>query len=395
MKLLLTIVLLFSLIQCNESYINAPTQGKYSNIDQIILKFVNQYQITGLSVSIVKNNKLHWANSYGWSNMGQQVPLSNRTMIRVASVSKIISITAVLKLYESGHINLDEDISKYLGYVVRNPHYPEKAITVRHLINHRSGIIEYNGLYTEFTKNTYQNIEETSLQDVLAPGGKYYSDSFWTRYKPGTRYIYSNIGYGIIATIVENITNTDFDTYCHNIIFNKLRMNASFNLSKIDQSHKKANLYRYLKKEDAYELSLNDFDSHLYPSYYSRYKIGTNAFFFSPHGGLRSNAIDLSSLMIEFLKNGDKILKTKTVKLFFKQKRFGIYKTTNLINNQELYGHSGSAYGLISHFYFNPIKKYGIIFIITGANDLNKNSSGYFKIEKELTNILFNHFIQN
>ncbi|OGI05746.1 MAG: hypothetical protein A2Y40_04015 [Candidatus Margulisbacteria bacterium GWF2_35_9] len=378
-----------------EAYISVNTEGLYSTTDKKIIHFINENKITGLSVAVIKGNKLLWANSYGWENMSEKIPLGSQTFFRIASVSKIVTLTAIMQLYEKGAFKLDDDVSQYLGFSLRNPKHPNTPITFEQLINHRSGLIEYMGNYSAFLESTYRNISNTQLKDILSVNGNFYSKNLWTEYAPGTNYIYSNLAYGILATIVERLTNIRFDEYCRRFIFNTLSMRASFNLSEINSPFTMANLYRSTNDASNFEVSLSDNTNPVSASYYNYYNSGSNACFFSPHGGLRSNAIDLAPLMIAYMNGGmhqdKRLIETSTLNLIG-NKSLGLNITSKLINNKVFWGHSGSAYGLISHFFFSPTDKFGMIFIISGTNNYEVDGD-FFKVEKAFSKLLYNTFM--
>ncbi|MBR6013796.1 MAG: beta-lactamase family protein [Selenomonadaceae bacterium] len=84
----------------------------------------------------------------GKRNIEKNLPVTEQTKFRVASVSKMFTMFGIMKLVDEGKINLDEDVSKYLGFELKNPNFPDEKITVRMLASHTSTIRDGKKLRT-------------------------------------------------------------------------------------------------------------------------------------------------------------------------------------------------------------------------------------------------------
>ena len=112
----------------------------------------------------------------GTSDYTRNIPMTEDTKYRIASVSKTVTAIAVMQLVEQNLLNLDDDVSSILGYAVQNPNYPSTGITVRMLLSHTSTIID-GPTYSSFLGATYNNNPIPNLSEILTPSGSFYSSS--------------------------------------------------------------------------------------------------------------------------------------------------------------------------------------------------------------------------
>ena len=362
-----------------------------------IEKVIKKYSVTGLSICLILDNEIIYNNAFGYSNLSPKKAVNVETFFRIASISKTITGTAVMQLYEEGKLSLDEDISKYLSYKVRNPNYPDDIITIRMLANHVSSLNDGIG-YDGFLDATYSAVIP-DVRELLLPDGGFYTKDMWMKYKPGAGYIYCNSGYGLLGTIVEKISGERFDQYCIKHIFNPLKMKSRFNVDDIDINNL-AVLYRDTVPQ------YDNYGTKKVPRDLSKYVIGTNAAAFSPQGGLRTSAIDLAKFLLAHINkgsyNGTKILNDTTAlilegKIFplkglgnpDKNRGVSIHYTQSLLKGNVLIGHAGGAYGLVSGMYFDKYRRYGIIFFTNGGR--YGADDGYSTYERELIAVIYNY----
>jgi CubicO group peptidase (beta-lactamase class C family) len=225
----------------------------------------------------------------------------------LSSISKTITATALMQLYEQGKFDLDEDINNYLDFRVYNPTYQWDPISFRMLLAHQSSlrdrvkivIRKYPG-EPEFIKNLYP-----WLIDIILPTGKNYSDIIWmNNNRPGEKYYYSNVGYALIGYLVERISGLKFDEYCRNNIFEPLGMyNTSFSLHDLDID----------KIAIPYELHPKNFQFGKLVPYEHYGMLGY------PCSSVRSDIIDFSRFIIAHMNDGEfngvRILNKSTVDL--------------------------------------------------------------------------------
>lgn len=377
-----------------------------SSLDTKLQNIKTQYQVVGMSVAVVKGDTIVFSKGYGLRDIGRSLSVNDSTVYRIASISKMITAAALMILYEQGLFNLDDDVSSYLGFILRNPAYPNDVITFRKILSHTSSLRDGTG-YDSFLSATYNNNPPPALQSLLTSGGSYYTaNMFSSTRSPSSNYFeYANINFGVVGTLIERISNQRFDIFCKEKIFQPLQLAASFNIQDIPNINNVAVLYR---KSGANWVAQTDNYNGVKPPprNLSSYVIGTNGVIFGPQGGLRISTNDLSKFMMTIMNDGIlggvRILNDTTVDRMlnpnwiyngsngnnyygiFNTYAFGNHRTTNLLPGELLFGHPGEAYGLISDMYFSKVKDYGIIFITNGGVWGSGNYSGWYNIEEDV-----------
>ncbi|SMC96055.1 serine hydrolase [Sporomusa malonica] len=379
--------------------------AKPTALDKKLLAAMEEYKVVGLSATVFRDNKIVWSGGYGWANLETERPVTPDTLFRVASLSKMVTATALMQLYDQGKFGLDDDISKYLGYQVRNPNYPTTKITFRQLLTHTSGILDC-GAYDGIVAENPALLHDIDIKDILVPGGQYYQSATFANYPPGSQFSYSNFGTGIAGSLVEKISGMPFDKYCTKFIFKPLNMDASFEPADIKNWQNIAVLYRpdrqlanFRPTKDAYNGTKPEPTAITAP-------LGS-ALGRSPAGGLRSSTADFSKFMQAHMNGGaykrTRILKADTSDLmhsmqwfgysmdgFYKQKGLNFHITDDLVPSKRLVGHSGEAYGLSSDAYYDPDSKFGIVFMLNGAKLTDANP--YYRVENAIAETLFDSF---
>jgi CubicO group peptidase (beta-lactamase class C family) len=222
--------------------------------------------------------------------------------VRVASISKLVGALAVMRLVDQGKIVLDRDISDYLGWRVRNPAFPDKPITMRQLLTHRSGI-----------RDTVDYIIplDGSLDKVLAD-----PKAWEAKHKPGAYFSYANLNSPLIAVVVERVTRERFDTAVARLVLKPLKIDACFNWGDGCSPGRRAQAVTLLRTNgdlarDAATTgadpcpvspaSNGSCDLALYP-------LGKHGSAFSPQGGLRISPQGLVKIGQVLLKKGRPLL---------------------------------------------------------------------------------------
>lgn len=270
---------------------------KAQNITNDIYQIQAQNELMGGVVTLVCAHEEYQTIPFGLADYDRQIWVNEETMYRIASVSKSVTAVAIMQLVEEGLIELDEDISLYLGFELRNPNYSLTPITTRQLLSHTSSIID-GGAYSNFLSDTYNLDPIPPLSELLSPGGNYYSTNMFNNNAPGSYFNYSNINYGIIGTIIEAISNQRFDEYVKEHILDPLEIAGSFNVNHIEDINKVAVLYRkvsgsWVAQADNYQ-GIQPIHGNI-----ANYEIGSNGLRFAPQGGLRiSGKTSLKSLLL-------------------------------------------------------------------------------------------------
>ena len=326
----------------------------------------------GITSVIASKEKIIDTYCYGQRSRENNLPATPDTIYRIASISKVIVAIAILMLHDEHKLDIYEDISKYLGYKVRNPHYPQEVITIEMLMTQTSSIndgqdevVGYDGV------NGPTNFFD--LERLLTdPTYEYYTTKTYLPVHPGSTFCYSNFGCGILACIVEKVTGQYFTDFIRERLFLPLGLDASFRIADLKRLDLVASLYQ---EEDLKLIrSPEIFQRVAFP----KYPLGNN--FRGPAGGLFISALDLAKIMQMLMNNGSYnnqvFLQEKTV-LDMKKIHWktlypdGIYKQKGLQllilddYGPTLYGHTGCAYGLRSYMLFDD--QYGYLFLCNGA----------------------------
>lgn len=189
-------------------------------IDELMQDYEsNDATVPGASVLVMCKNIPIIRRSYGFSNIEQSTVVTSKTNFRLASLTKQFTATAILLLAEkqTGNLQLDDRIrEKWL------PTLPEitDTITIRHLLTHTSGLIDYEDVIDNNIDPNYQLSDADVLNILSLQNRTYFSP-------PGSQYRYSNSGYALLALIVERASKKRFANFLHEHIFVPLQMNGT------------------------------------------------------------------------------------------------------------------------------------------------------------------------
>lgn len=259
-----------------------------SQLDEFILAKMNEAKIPGFAACIVKNGKIQWANGYGFADVENKVPVTPDTLFWIASISKVVTATALMQLYEERRFGLDDDVNRYLPFAVRNPKHPNAPITFRQLLTHTSSIATRRSevLQSIRTNADFNLPLGRFLKQFFTPGGRYYSEDNFYQYDPGKGWDYSSFGYSLAGYLVEHISSVPFDQYSKKRIFEPLEMReTSWFYREVDPAHL-AKPYTYNRSRQAYI----PVKTHDYPTY--------------PMGSLNTSAKQLAHFLIAHIQRG-------------------------------------------------------------------------------------------
>ena len=362
----ITFLLIFSLV-CH-----SQKTHQYDSFDSFIENRMEQYHTPGTAVCIVKGDSIYWSNAYGWANLENEVPFTINTFMNVASLSKTFTATAIMQLWEKGLIKLNEDINNYLPIIVRNPNSPELPITIQQLLTHTSSIIDGSAYVKSYTCGDSKTSLKYWVTNNLISEGEYYnrSENFLPN-EPGTTHYYSNICYGLLGYIVEEVSGSSFQTYCMDNIFNPLGMkNTAWFIGDIDIK-KHANPYVYISSDNKEDIA-NNF-SQLFPGetefqLNKQYAACIYSFPNYPDGGLRTSVNDLSHFLLAIMNGGvyknAGILKESTIDKMFSLQIKGDNSQGLCWHKSEfesMWGHGGADPGVRTQMFFSTETKIGII----------------------------------
>ncbi len=167
----------------------------------------------GATVLVMRNDSVIFSKAYGLASVRDSVPVTVRTNFRLASITKQFTAMSILILQKNGSLSLDDKILKFF------PDFPlyGKDITVRHLLSHTSGLVDYESLIPD--SQTVQVLDADCLQLMHRVDSLYFA--------PGSRYQYSNTGYALLALIVEKVSGQRFADFLKKNIFDIVGMPTS------------------------------------------------------------------------------------------------------------------------------------------------------------------------
>ncbi len=292
-------------------------------MDGFMPQQIEQADIAGAVVAVVKDGKLLFLRGYGYSDYEKKVPVSpENTLFRPGSVSKLFTWTSVMQLVEQGKLQLDRDVNDYLDFKV--PASFGKPTTLRDIMTHRSGL-------EETVKQLF-----VSSEKELTPIAQYLPTHLPKQiFPPGTIPAYSNYATTIAAYIVQRVSGQPFEDYVEQHVFQPL-----------DMTHA---TFRQPLPENLKPLMSNG---------YNRASQGAKPFEWvevAPAGSVSASAEAMSHFMIAHLQNGRygdaQILKPETaIEMHTRQpgwpatmnaQALGFYEESR--NGHHIIGHAGDT----------------------------------------------------
>jgi len=331
--------------------------------------------------------------------------------VRIASISKLVVALGVMRMVEAGTLDLDRDVSDYLGWRLRNPAFAEQPITLRLLLSHRSSLRDGVDYAVPFGVRLEERLASVEAFDVVNP--------------PGTYFRYSNLNFPVIASVMERASGERFDRLMARLVLQPLRLDACFNWTTCGDSAIARAAVLYAgdgsvlrddlggRRPDCPVLAPSGCDL-------SVYALGSNGALFSPQGGLRASVRDLATIGRLLLSGGrhegarflsEASIGTLTASAWTfdgsnGDTEGGFYCAYGLAVqglpvqmegcNDDLFGegramigHAGDAYGVRSGLWVDRARGTGIAYFSTGNGDEPpRGRSAYRAIEERLASHL-------
>lgn len=191
--------------------------GTYTKTQQDIARLIERAMhkngVTGLSIALVDDQQVVWAQGFGHADEMNHIPATPETVYRVGSIAELFTATAAMQLAEQGKIDLDRPLQTYLPEFSIQRRFPDpQPITLRHLMSHHAG------LPTNFLKGMWSTTPApfTSLVDVLR--------NEYTAYPPNLVWSFSNLGVTLVGHVIEKISGEAFATHLEKTVFGPLGM---------------------------------------------------------------------------------------------------------------------------------------------------------------------------
>ena len=335
-------------------------------------------------------------------------PLTIDDPVRIASITKLHVALGVMRMVERGSLDLDRDVSDWLGWTLRNPAFPDRPITLRLLLSHRSSLRD---------EINYVIPLGVTLRDALAAPAAYDN-----AHPPGAWFRYSNLNFPVIASVMEAASGERFDRLMDRLVLKPLQLDACFNWTTCGDSALRRAVVLYAPDGAVLRDDLKgsrpacpvvpaaDGSCAL-----DSYQLASNGALFSPQGGLRISIRDLTRtgrllLSDGRLSDGTRFLSEASISELTRLAwRFdggngetegnfycGYALAVQMLglcppgddpfgDGRPLIGHAGDAYGLRSGLWVDRQRGIGIAYFATGlGEDPPRGRSAYRAIEEWL-----------
>ncbi len=239
-------------------------------IDRLVNSFLRKWSIAGASIAIARNGRLIFARGFGYADTASGIRTQPYNQFRVASISKLVTATAILKLHEEGKLGLDDKVFGPDG-ILNDPYYSNPKdirvynITVAQLLSHEGGWSQRYGdqMFMPITVADKMGLKPpVDTRDIVR-----FALDRRLQYTPGKGRAYSNLGYSILGLVVEKISGMNYEEYCNKAILHPLGiydMTIAGNL----RSERAPNEVTYYEPADvAYKPSIYGTGEMLPPSY--------------------------------------------------------------------------------------------------------------------------------
>lgn len=272
-------------------------------IEKEVNGFLRQWNLTGLTMSIVKNGKLVYAKGFGYSDLEAKQPVEPGQLFRIASVSKLITAVAIMKLVEHKAISLDSKVfgpdailKDSIFNSVKDPRLYK--ITVRHLLAHAGG---WSLRYGDMAFNSLLVLELNGEKGAATMDS--YSRFIASRrlhFDPGTRSSYSNMGYMFLQKVIESVTGQPYEKYVRNEVLKPIGI-TDMHIGKSFLTERRFNEVKYYQSEDNQMVSCFDGSGRMVPKPYG----GNPIELLGPAGGWIASSLELAKLLVAVDGHGD------------------------------------------------------------------------------------------
>lgn len=341
-KVLIILSAIFIAIQFNYAQDNLDSE----KLDKYLQLLEENDKMMG-AIALYKENKFVYKNFLGKASIEQNIPISEKSIFRVGSISKTFTSTMIFQLIEEGKLSLDTRLAYF---------YPEiknaDKITISHMLGHRSGIYsltddpEYNNYFTK----------PKSKSEIVAM-----IESYDPVFEPDERSAYSNSNYVLLGFIIENLTDSNYSEQLKSRITEKLNLKNTYYGNKIDLEENEVESFRYVDNS---------------------WTIAEETDMSIPHGAgavvstVEDLCIFISALFEEKLISASSLNEMKTIVDGYGK---GIFQIP--FNEKSAFGHNGGIDGFLSMLAYFPEEKTAYAFTSNGMNyNMNNIAIGVLSI---------------
>ena len=366
-KLIVWLVLLVTFVL---SACQADKEVGINKYEDFLAQAYSKGQFNGNAL-ILEDGEIVFQGSYGLGNIDPIDSLNLNSIFRLGSVSKQFTAMGIMKLKESGHLTYDQDIKDFI------PELPYEGVTIRHLLNHVSGLPDYMNMMNENwnTEMADDNTEKfvSGNVDIIEMFAKVKPQIY---FEPGEKWEYSNTGYVLLASIVSRASGVSFDQFLKEKIFEPAKMTSTSVYSYVPEIDPNMPLRVY-----GYRTELNGID-----------RVSTDVHYLNPvagDGGVYSTLSDL--LKWDRILYTEDLISQNTKEEAFTPAILNNGDTTSYgfgwgigksLSGKKVIAHSGGWVGFITYIY-REIEENNCIIVLTN------NSTRYFgTVIDPLKNIL-------
>src|SRR5713226_5646759 len=366
-RLLQTALLLAVLSATRFSSAQEPklSPEKQPQIEAAISTFMASTHVPGLSAAVVEDGRFEWAAGFGMADLENNVPATEHTLYRLASISKSLTATAAMQLFERGRLDLDAPVQKYC------PSFPEKPwpISTRQVMGHLGGIRHYK-------PDSPDNLEignTKHFDDPIQAGLNFFKDDPLVA-QPGTSFHYSTQGYTVVGCVIEGASGAKYMDFMRQNVFVPAQMDQTQADDRFAIIPYRTRFYE--KKDSGAVRNAELLDS--------SYKI--------PGGGWLSSAEDMARFEVAILN--DKLIRRSTRDLMWTALKpsdgspdtYGLGWGWGKNNEHEVcgVGHTGGQQGTSTAFVIAPDQRAGVV-VLTNMEGVEAGD-----LARELLNILAN-----
>lgn len=346
----------------DNSQLKGLTKANY-----LLQSLIEENKVPGLAITVVKEGKTIFQKGYGYADIEKKILVDpEKTIFRIASVSKPIAASALAHMVADELIDLD---ASFYAYV---PYYPKKKydFTIRQLASHTAGIRGYQGIEYGLNKpySIKESIEIFKDDDLL--------------FEPGTGYLYNSFDWVLISLAMQEVSGIPFEQYVQEKVLNPIGMSNTFALPTVSsggvenllEHENKVLLEPLLGKINGLTLTER------ITTFYSKNRFGfriavpVNNFYKLAGGGYLSTTEDIAKLGHAYLKG--KVLNKEILSQFLSSETIGVNKTYYGLGwqvsedkmSRPFYGHIGNGVGGYSNFFVYPEQRMVFAILVNCTN---------------------------
>ncbi len=316
-------------------------------IERLIRHEIEDKALPSVTIALVDDQRIVWAQAFGWADVERRTPATAETVHRVGSVSKLFTDIGIMQLVERGELDLDAPVTTYLPeFAPRNPY--DRPITLRQLMSHRSGLLR------EPPVGNYFDPDGSSLAAMV--------ESLNGRslvYQPGSRVKYSNAAIGVVGYVLEARSGEPFARHLQRAVLEPMGLTSSGFAPTPALQGRLAKAYMWARDGRQYEAPT--------------FELGM-----APAGSMYSTVLDLGRFLSVLFaggrtRSGVQLLRPETIETMWSPqfgvpdqgRAFGIGFALSTLDGHRHVGHGGAIYGFATDLAALPDQKLGAVVVTT------------------------------